>query len=207
MRYATFALTAYTSRNWSAVSAPGTRPACQVTPPSTVRAHVAPCPLTQATRSETGLTAWGSAVVPLACSVRTGPDGAGPGDERGPQAAAIAQERATGNRLRENWLNADTITLLRVRSLFGMLAAARYRASPVSSPGFRSPAMSLFKQLTPVIIADAVEPGIAFWTDRLGFKIANQVPGPDGKLIFASAEKDGIEVMYQTRASVVADQP
>lgn len=67
--------------------------------------------------------------------------------------------------------------------------------------------MSLFKQLTPVIIADAVEPGIAFWTDRLGFTITNQVPGPDGKLIFASAEKDGIEVMYQTRASVVADQP
>ena len=67
--------------------------------------------------------------------------------------------------------------------------------------------MSLFKQLTPVIIAEAVEPGVAFWTDRLGFVVTNQVPGPDGKLIFASAEKDGIEVMYQTRASVVADQP
>ncbi|MGE5093333.1 MAG: VOC family protein [Bacillota bacterium] len=67
--------------------------------------------------------------------------------------------------------------------------------------------MSLFKQLTPVIIADAVEPGIAFWIDRLGFTVSNQVPGPDGKLIFASVEKDGIEVMYQTRASAVADQP
>ena len=67
--------------------------------------------------------------------------------------------------------------------------------------------MPLFKQLTPVIIADAVEPGIAFWTDRLGFTVSNQVPGPDGKLIFASVEKDGIEVMYQTRASAIADQP
>ena len=67
--------------------------------------------------------------------------------------------------------------------------------------------MSLFKQLTPVIIADAVDPGIAFWIDRLGFTVSNQVPGPDGKLIFASVEKDGIEVMYQTRASAVADQP
>jgi uncharacterized glyoxalase superfamily protein PhnB len=67
--------------------------------------------------------------------------------------------------------------------------------------------MSLFKQLTPVIIADAVEPGVAFWTDRLGFTVSNQVPGPDGKLIFASVEKDGIEVMYQTRASAIADQP
>ena len=67
--------------------------------------------------------------------------------------------------------------------------------------------MALLKQLTPVIIADAVEPGIAFWVDRFGFRVSNQVPGPGGKLVFASAEKDGIEVMYQTRASVVEDQP
>jgi uncharacterized glyoxalase superfamily protein PhnB len=67
--------------------------------------------------------------------------------------------------------------------------------------------MALLKQLTPVIIADAVEPGIAFWVDRFGFKVTNQVPGPDGKLIFASVEKDGIELMYQTRASVIEDQP
>ena len=67
--------------------------------------------------------------------------------------------------------------------------------------------MALLKQLTPVIIADSVEPGIAFWVDRFGFKVANQVPGPDGKLIFASVEKDGIELMYQTRASVIEDQP
>ena len=67
--------------------------------------------------------------------------------------------------------------------------------------------MALLKQLTPVIIADAVEPGIAFWVERFGFKATNQVPGPDGKLIFASVEKDGIELMYQTRASVIADQP
>ena len=67
--------------------------------------------------------------------------------------------------------------------------------------------MALLKQLTPVIITDAVEPGIAFWVERLGFKVANQVPGPDGKLIFASVEKDGVELMYQTRASVIEDQP
>jgi uncharacterized glyoxalase superfamily protein PhnB len=74
-------------------------------------------------------------------------------------------------------------------------------------PGKESPAMALLKQLTPVIIADAVEPGIAFWVDRLGFKLGNQVPGPEGKLVFASAERDGVEVMYQTRASVVEEQP
>ena len=33
------------------------------------------------------------------------------------------------------------------------------------------------------------------------------MPGPDGQLIFASVKKDGLEVMYQTRASVIADNP
>jgi uncharacterized glyoxalase superfamily protein PhnB len=63
------------------------------------------------------------------------------------------------------------------------------------------------KQLTPVLIVEAVEPCIKFWIDRLGFKITNQVPDSDGKLIFASVEKAGIEIMYQTRASVISEQP
>jgi uncharacterized glyoxalase superfamily protein PhnB len=63
------------------------------------------------------------------------------------------------------------------------------------------------KQLTPVLIVDAVEPCLKFWTDRLGFAVTNQVPDPDGKLIFASVEKEGIEIMYQTRASVISEQP
>src|SRR3954470_5478198 len=63
------------------------------------------------------------------------------------------------------------------------------------------------KQLTPVLIVDAVEPCIKFWTDRLGFAVNNQVPDADGKLIFASVEKGGIEIMYQTRASVLSEDP
>lgn len=63
------------------------------------------------------------------------------------------------------------------------------------------------KQLTPVMVVDRVEPGIAFWVERLGFTVRNSVPAEDGSLIFASADRDGIEVMYQTRASVVADAP
>jgi uncharacterized glyoxalase superfamily protein PhnB len=61
------------------------------------------------------------------------------------------------------------------------------------------------RSLTPVLIVDAVEPGLAFWTDRLGFTKENEVPGPDGTLVFASAKKGDVEVMYQTRASVIAD--
>jgi uncharacterized glyoxalase superfamily protein PhnB len=63
------------------------------------------------------------------------------------------------------------------------------------------------KQLTPVLVVEAVEPCLAFWTGRFGFTAENEVPGPGGKLVFASAKKDAIEVMYQTRASVIADQP
>ena len=68
-----------------------------------------------------------------------------------------------------------------------------------------APALML-KQLTPVLIVDTVEPCIKFWTDRLGFEVTNQVPDPDGKLIFASVQKGPIEIMYQTRASVISEQ-
>ncbi|HZE08322.1 MAG TPA: VOC family protein [Gemmatimonadaceae bacterium] len=65
----------------------------------------------------------------------------------------------------------------------------------------------MLKQLTPVLIVDAVEPCIKFWVDRLGFAVTNEVPAPDGKLIFASVQLGPIEIMYQTRASVVDEQP
>lgn len=48
---------------------------------------------------------------------------------------------------------------------------------------------------------------MAFWVDRFGFHTSNQVPGEDGRLAFASVEKDGVEILYQTRASVLADEP
>lgn len=61
--------------------------------------------------------------------------------------------------------------------------------------------------MTPVMIVEAVEPCLGFWKDRFGFTVENEVPGPDGKLVFASAKKDSIEVMYQTKASVLAEDP
>ena len=67
--------------------------------------------------------------------------------------------------------------------------------------------MTQLLRLTPVLIVDSVEPCLKFWVDRLGFTAENQVPGPDGKLVFASVEREGIEVMYQTRASVLAEAP
>lgn len=72
------------------------------------------------------------------------------------------------------------------------------------SPKSKGPAL---KSLVPVLVVDEVEPGIQFWVERFGFTATNQVPGSDGKLVFASAKKDGVEVMYQTRASVIAERP
>jgi len=60
--------------------------------------------------------------------------------------------------------------------------------------------------MAPVLIVDRVEPCVKFWVDRFGFEVENEVPSPDG-LVFASVKKGGIELMYQTRASVVADAP
>jgi uncharacterized glyoxalase superfamily protein PhnB len=63
------------------------------------------------------------------------------------------------------------------------------------------------KSLTPVLIVDEVEPCVEFWTSRLGFEKTTDVPGDNGRLVFAILQKDGIEVMYQTKASVAADSP
>ncbi len=65
----------------------------------------------------------------------------------------------------------------------------------------------ILNHLAPVLIVDQVEPCVAFWVERFGFEKKNPVPGPDGKLIFASVERGAIELMYQTRASVLAEAP
>jgi uncharacterized glyoxalase superfamily protein PhnB len=63
------------------------------------------------------------------------------------------------------------------------------------------------KALTPVLIVDEVEPCAEFWMKRLGFEKPSEVPGDDGKPVFCILQKDGIEIMYQTKASVAADSP
>lgn len=63
------------------------------------------------------------------------------------------------------------------------------------------------KSLTPVLIVDEVEPCAEFWVKRVGFAQTSEVPGDDGKLVFVILQKDGLELMYQTKASVAADNP
>jgi uncharacterized glyoxalase superfamily protein PhnB len=62
------------------------------------------------------------------------------------------------------------------------------------------------KKLTPVLVVDQVEPCAAFWTGPLGFARAAEVPH-DGELGFVILQKDAVEIMYQSRASVAADLP
>src|SRR5688500_20288056 len=65
----------------------------------------------------------------------------------------------------------------------------------------------MLKQLTPVLIVDEIEPCLGFWTGGLGLEQVHQVPGPNGKLMFASVRQGGIEVRYHSRASVLEDDP
>jgi uncharacterized glyoxalase superfamily protein PhnB len=61
-------------------------------------------------------------------------------------------------------------------------------------------------RLTPVLVVDAIEPALPFWVDRLGFNQTAEVPH-EGQLGFVILERDGVQVMYQSRASVAADVP
>jgi len=61
------------------------------------------------------------------------------------------------------------------------------------------------KRLTPVLYVEEIEPAIAFW-ERLGFQRANEVNEGD-RLGFISFESGPVQIMYQTRASVVNDAP
>ncbi len=61
------------------------------------------------------------------------------------------------------------------------------------------------KKATPVLYAEELEPSVAFW-QRLGFELTVSVPHGE-KLGFAILVRDGVELMYQSRASVAEDVP
>ncbi|MDX2192880.1 MAG: hypothetical protein NW201_05970 [Gemmatimonadales bacterium] len=61
------------------------------------------------------------------------------------------------------------------------------------------------RRITPVLVVDAVEPCRDFWTGRFGFACVAEVPHGES-LGFAMLVQDGLELMYQSRASVRDDQ-
>jgi uncharacterized glyoxalase superfamily protein PhnB len=62
------------------------------------------------------------------------------------------------------------------------------------------------KRITPVLYVKEIEPCVAFWVERLGFRKTAEVPEGD-RLGFVILQKDGLEIMYQSFASAEKDAP
>lgn len=61
-------------------------------------------------------------------------------------------------------------------------------------------------KVAPTLIVDKIEPSLPFWIEKLGFAKVVDVPG-EGGLVFAMLSKGGVEIHYQSRASVAKDIP
>jgi hypothetical protein len=59
-------------------------------------------------------------------------------------------------------------------------------------------------KITPILIVDEIEPSLNFWVAKLGFEKTVEVPEGD-KLGFVILQKEGTEVMLQSRASIRKD--
>jgi uncharacterized glyoxalase superfamily protein PhnB len=59
---------------------------------------------------------------------------------------------------------------------------------------------------TPILVVDAIEPVLPFWTGPLGFEKQVEVPH-EGHVGFVILARAGKEVMMQTRASLEVDVP
>jgi len=61
------------------------------------------------------------------------------------------------------------------------------------------------RKITPVLFVERIEPCLGFWT-AVGFEKVAEVPEGDA-IGFALLVKDGVEIMYQSRASLRKDIP
>lgn len=60
------------------------------------------------------------------------------------------------------------------------------------------------RKVTTVLAVEAIEASLPFWEDRLGFARTVEVPH-DGRIGFVILVKDGVEIMLQSVASILAD--
>lgn len=60
------------------------------------------------------------------------------------------------------------------------------------------------KKITPILFAGELEPCIKFWTENIGFQKTVEVP-EGNRIGFVILEKNGLELMYQSFASVEKD--
>jgi uncharacterized glyoxalase superfamily protein PhnB len=92
-----------------------------------------------------------------------------------------------------------------VAGLRSIAAPGRLAQIPASSAAGKEK-KTMIKKLTPVLFVKEIEPVLPFWVEGLGFTKTAEVP-EGNKLGFVILEKDGVEVMYQTYASVDKDMP
>lgn len=62
------------------------------------------------------------------------------------------------------------------------------------------------KKMATILLVEAIEPGLKFWTDVVGFDLTHRIDH-DGKLGFVMLNKGDIEVHLQTRAITAKDAP
>ena len=90
-------------------------------------------------------------------------------------------------------------------TLFAMAAVALLLSAFPERPAPEEKKMSV-KKITPVLFAAEIEPCVKFWVERFGFEKTIEVP-EGNKLGFAMLQKGGVELMYQSFASVDKDAP
>ena len=64
---------------------------------------------------------------------------------------------------------------------------------------------AVVKSLAPILVVDAIEPSLPFWA-AVGFQTTMTVP-EQSPYVFAIVASSAIEIMLQTRASVLDDTP
>ncbi|MBI1896201.1 MAG: hypothetical protein HYZ57_15575 [Acidobacteria bacterium] len=61
-------------------------------------------------------------------------------------------------------------------------------------------------RLTPILLVDEIEPCLSFWVDRLGFQKTAET-AREGHLASVVLQKDGAELIYESREAVAKDAP
>lgn len=92
------------------------------------------------------------------------------------------------------------------RIVMAAAAALMFAAGGQAQTGETPMATTTFKKLTPVLYVEKIEPCLEFWVGRLGFEKTAEVPEAEA-LGFVILQRDGIEVMLQSYASVEKDVP
>src|ERR1700733_13597346 len=91
-------------------------------------------------------------------------------------------------------------------TIFAMAALALVSSALPGRPAPEEKKAMNVKKITPVLFAAEIEPCVKFWVERFAFEKTVEVP--DGnKLGFAILQKGGVELMYQSFASIDKDAP